>query len=327
MRWLTGLQIGRPDLLILETTNHCNLQCPICGAGNEPHSMIKGYLPREQFEALVATAYELQPRTVCLHARGEPLLHPHLAELVGMLHKKGLHTHLATNGLLLTPSIAQELQAAGLDQLVVSHPGLSAENYRACRGTDLLPTYEAALMDALKTWEGSGQEVRIRCLMLSNLLVDGPAAITRFLTRWLVHPAVSRIEFTGYQPWPHHVYEELLQGLHTKPRICTQTFDQLTMLWDGTLTPCTNDTRGELALGTWPDMSLVSAFNCRRVRQIRQAHMHPPPRDLVCRHCLMPRSSSPVVFASKKDIVHRSNEKLDAWMNTKARKMWQIFKA
>ncbi len=287
--------------------------------------MIKGFLPRERFEDLAQAAYDLRPQAVCLHARGEPLLHPHLLELIEVLHAKGLRTHLATNGLMLAPDMAQGLLVAGLDQLVVSHPGISAENFRACRGTDLAPAYESALADALRSWEGSGRSVTIRCLTLPKLHSDGPAAMAAFLARWLVHPAVGQVEFTGYQPWPHHVYEELLPGIHSRPRICSLTFDRLTMLWDGTLTPCSDDIRGELALGTWPQMSLSDAFNCRRVRQIRRAHMHFSAQDTICRRCLLPRASAPLVFAVKKEIAHRSGDGLTSWLDSKGRRMWQIF--
>ena len=326
VRWLNGYQIGRPDWLILETTNRCNQKCPICGAGNGTYAMPKGFLPRGWFADLATAAFELRPAAVCLHARGEPLLHPHITELIGALHAKGLQTHMATNGLLLTSDLARGLRNAGLDQLVVSHPGISAENYRACRGADQPPHYETGLMKALQAWEGSGRDVIIRCLTLPAALSDGPQAMSGFLAKWLGHAAVQRVEFTAYQPWPQHVCEDLLPGIHSRPRICDMTFDRLAMLWDGTLTPCSNDIRGELAIGRWPQISLHRAFNCPEVRRVRRAHMHRSTRrNALCRRCLLPRAASPLAFASRRELSGRRDAQLEKWFRHKGRLMWRFF--
>lgn len=328
IRWMTGFQVGRPDWLILEATNHCNLQCPVCGAGNGSLSMEKGYLPKSQFASLASAADRLRPKAVCLHARGEPLLHPDLSALIEMLHKKGLHTHLATNGMLLTKQLARGLRQAGLDQLVISHPGLTPANYRACRGVAMRPGFEDGLMDALQAWQGSDGDVIIRSLVLPGLDTNGPGEVSRFLKKWLVHPAVRRVEFTGYQPWPLHVSEAWLPGIQSKPRICSLAFDRLTMLWDGTLTPCSDDITAALSLGKWPQTGFRDAFNGHKVRRIRRAHMHKSlDRHPLCRHCLLPRVSAPIVHAERREVAHRSGDGLGAWYERKGRKMWRLLQA
>ena len=80
----------------LEITNVCSLSCSFCpGTRRKP-----GFLSPEDFRVLSG---KLRPHTqyLYLHLMGEPLLHPQLAEILGISAELDFRVMLTTNGVLL----------------------------------------------------------------------------------------------------------------------------------------------------------------------------------------------------------------------------------
>ena len=78
--------------------------------------------------------------TVAFMGLGEPLLHPRFLDMVLLAKRRGLRTEVTTNALLLTTGLASGLLKAGLDQLVVSIDGASAEAFGSVRSGASLET-------------------------------------------------------------------------------------------------------------------------------------------------------------------------------------------
>ena len=73
---------------------------------------------------------------------GEPLLHPRFLDMVRAAKQRGLRAEVTTNALLLDDAVAAGLLEAGLDQLVVSIDGASAEAFGRVRGASLARVVE-----------------------------------------------------------------------------------------------------------------------------------------------------------------------------------------
>jgi len=128
----------------VEPTNACNLACRTCvrHAWNEP----EGFMTWDVFEVVVdglaggegdggggGAAGPDAARTVAFMGLGEPLLHPRFFDMVRLAKRRGLRVEVTTNALLLDRPLAEELAAVGLDQLVVSIDGASAEAFGRVR--------------------------------------------------------------------------------------------------------------------------------------------------------------------------------------------------
>ena len=324
--WVTGYQLQRPDALILETTGRCNRRCPICGASEELTDRARGHMTWELFTGLANEATRLGPAAVFLHAGGEPLLHPRIADMVKELGQRGLPTHLCTNGTLLTTEIAGRLARAGLDTLVVSHPAVSRENYGACRGR--LPTEgeDARLAEAMATFGQHGGRMILRATVLHRFVPAGSEGMIEFLRRWVAVPGLDGIEFTGYQPWPNHFREDLLKRLHRVARRCDLSLNRVCVLWDGTITPCSYDVNGRLAIGRWPQITLREAYNCAQIRRIRRGNVRGFERAELCRRCLVPRSSSPLLIARVDKWKRTPENRKNMWVRATGRRAWNALR-
>ena len=120
----------------VEPTTACNLNCRTCvrHAWNEP----EGFMAWPTYEAIIdglagPPDADTTPPTLAFMGLGEPLLHPRFLEMVRYAKERGLRAEVTTNALLLTRELATDLLAAGLDQLVVSIDGATAESFSRVR--------------------------------------------------------------------------------------------------------------------------------------------------------------------------------------------------
>ena len=86
-----------PLVLMLEPLFRCNLECIGCGKIQKPNEILrKNLTPKECFDA----AEECGAPVVSV-AGGEPLMHPHILEIVEGLLGQGRYVYLCTNAILL----------------------------------------------------------------------------------------------------------------------------------------------------------------------------------------------------------------------------------
>lgn len=131
-------------LPIVEVTDHCNLECPICIVDNQ----YSNHLAPADFQRIVDTlvANEGTCESIALSG-GEPTSHPEILELVRIATRPEIaRVVLITNGLRLGRDrrFAQALKELGA-YVGLQLDGFSAASHEAIRGRDLRAEKEAAL--------------------------------------------------------------------------------------------------------------------------------------------------------------------------------------
>jgi len=124
---------GKPYVLIVETTNVCNLQCPFCLTGKGVSGgREKRHMSFEEAKAILdevaSTAYFLQ-----LYTWGEPLLNKDTLKVIDYAKQKNLYVMLSTNGTAMNAGYCKQLVTAGLDYIMVAIDGNSQETYSQYR--------------------------------------------------------------------------------------------------------------------------------------------------------------------------------------------------
>ncbi|MBI9079530.1 MAG: SPASM domain-containing protein [Pseudodesulfovibrio sp.] len=106
----------------------------MCPQGLESFEMKKGNFDFELYKRLAVEFKERGVSSLKLSMRGEPLLHPQLADMVSLAKEAGvLETMINTNGQLLGENKIRDLYEAGLDYLIISIDGASAKTYNSIR--------------------------------------------------------------------------------------------------------------------------------------------------------------------------------------------------
>ena len=86
-----------PMVLMLEPLHACNLTCTGCGRIREYESTIKEKLSVEE----CLTSVDEAGTPVVSICGGEPLIYPHIGELVRGILKRRKHIYLCTNGMFI----------------------------------------------------------------------------------------------------------------------------------------------------------------------------------------------------------------------------------
>ncbi|MCG6919966.1 MAG: radical SAM protein [Acidobacteria bacterium] len=112
------------DYLFVEITNACNFKCTWCP--DEIMDRRRGFMKREKVFRLLDEVAEKQSWLgplfpVKLHQMGEPMLHPHLAEIVEHAETRGVAIELNTNCGHITRERIDGLYRAGLTNLILSY--------------------------------------------------------------------------------------------------------------------------------------------------------------------------------------------------------------
>jgi radical SAM protein with 4Fe4S-binding SPASM domain len=136
--------VGLPETIQIEIDSRCNLRCPMCAVPGLADGRPPRTLAPEEFEALLTTHFG-HVTHVMLCGFSEPLMNPHLPDLVRIARARGQRVNLATNGLTLTPELADRLVAAGLDDVAISIDTTRPAVYEQVRGVDRWATLVAHL--------------------------------------------------------------------------------------------------------------------------------------------------------------------------------------
>jgi hypothetical protein len=125
---------------LIDVTNRCNMQCPICFAAAGDTEVFEP-TPEEVYDMLKNLRSNLPAPTVGIQfAGGEPTLSEHLADYVEWANELGFrHIMVATNGQRFArdASYLKELVDKGLKTLYLQFDGVTEKPYMELRGSDL----------------------------------------------------------------------------------------------------------------------------------------------------------------------------------------------
>ena len=124
---------SKPQRIVFETTNRCNLRCQMCGQSHRKFIGVDMSIETfKKTEPFWPTVYD-----VSLFGWGEPLLNPHLGKFFDMIIVHEPRVFVLTNGMLLKNDLIEKFVKGGLAFLNFSFDGVTAETYNKIRrGSD-----------------------------------------------------------------------------------------------------------------------------------------------------------------------------------------------
>ena len=135
-------------LTVIEITEQCNLNCPVCFAQSGTHQ--KGFRTLEEIEKMLdaAVANEGQPDVVQISG-GEPTIHPQFFEVLDAARKRPIrHLMLNTNGLRIAyeAGFAERLAEYGPGfEIYLQFDSFEENSLKTLRGADLRQIHERAI--------------------------------------------------------------------------------------------------------------------------------------------------------------------------------------
>ncbi|MCD4670788.1 MAG: SPASM domain-containing protein [Actinomycetia bacterium] len=264
-----------PSRLWIETTSRCNLSCSLCINKDMPDSEKKDMdfgLYKKIIDEAAGSVYDAN-----LFHRGEPLLHPQIADMVSYGTAKNIKTRLHTNATLLDGKLSRDIILAGLDMISFSFDGYTRKEYEKNReGADYEKTLEnikrfLKIKKELKAKKpltiiqvmehGSGKKTKERLQQRYSFLKGFESRRPdRIITR-TPHNWGGLLNDSGSEPDSLTV---------SKKHACTFPWYSLTIFFDGRVYPCPQDFMGRISLGDLGKNSIMEIFNGREIKELRK---------------------------------------------------------
>lgn len=223
-----------PLVLMLEPLFRCNLACSGCGKIQYPPHILKRDLSVEECMKAVE---ECQAPMVSIPG-GEPLLHPHIAEIVSELIKRKKYIYLCTNAILLKEKIQEGLFTPSkylsfsvhMDGLEENHDfavcregtyqkaiaGIQFAVERGFRVTTNTTLFQGADPNAVRAFFDEMMEVGVEGMMVSpGYAYDKAPDQTGFLNRSRTHDLFEMILSNRKKGWRFNqspLFLEFLMG-------------------------------------------------------------------------------------------------------------------
>ena len=124
---------GYPFEWEIDTTNICQLKCPLCHTGLGTVDRPKGIM---HFDLYKKTIDEIKDYCIwlSLYSWGEPFLNNKIDEYIAYANKANIATIISSNlNKPLTHDMAERLVLSGLDTLIISLDGTTQEVYEVYR--------------------------------------------------------------------------------------------------------------------------------------------------------------------------------------------------
>jgi radical SAM protein with 4Fe4S-binding SPASM domain len=228
---------------------------------------------------------------------GEPLLNPHIFEMIAYCRRRGVPSGLSTNATTLTREAAGRLIDAGLDYIIFAFDGATPETFEKYRkGADFFKVRDNILgfLEVKKE-----RRSRIFCIIQMVRLKENREQIPALIRMWRIE-GINEVRIKKDEV--HNEGSAIPGDDCSRPPMKYPCY----LLWrgpmyihyDGTVFPCCYIYPDE-PVGNIRKSSLQEIWNSEQMIRLRQAHIR---GDLTaykaCQNCPAARPKLPVVLGS-----------------------------
>ena len=263
----------------IEITNLCNLNCKFC----PPTKRLKGFMTVGNFERIIKQIYK-KTNLVCLHVKGEPLLHPDLLEILKVLEKYDLKTNITTNGVLLKEKLEILKQSKSVRQINISLHSFTENKM-------INEEYFDNIFKSVRELPNVIVSYRLWNLTDISKSDKNKDIITKLEQNYHIYNLKAKMETTKSIKVNDNIY--INQDTEfTWPNIngpviiekgrCLALKEQIAILVDGTVVPCCLDNDGDIPLGNIFERDLDAILNSPKTKEIKDNFQN---KIITCRLC------------------------------------------
>lgn len=273
-----------PSRINIEPTNQCNLRCNMCPRKDLTRPV--GEIDMKLFEKIADEVSRQAPAEVRLHKDGEPLMAPHIFELIDHIKTVAPSTllNMDTNALLLDEEKAEAILDSKLDILLFSVNAATPETYKKVRGSTKYDKVIENIERFLKLRHERGYvwpRVKVQLIVMAETKDE----IALFKEQWGPHDVdvllIPAINWGGHRP----EVQSLMQ-LPPKRYPCTYLFNSFSINYDGKVSFCNVDFNHLGVIGDLNEQTIKEVWNGPELARYRQLHKEGKWDQIdLCRNC------------------------------------------
>jgi radical SAM protein with 4Fe4S-binding SPASM domain len=232
--------------IYIEITNICNLKCKFCPETNRN----KELMSLEDFEKIIEKIHN-HTKLVCLHVKGEPLLHNQLEGIFRILEKYDLQCNITTNGTLIKEKLEIIKESKAVRQInfsihSITQNGIRNEEY-------LQSIFESAeklenIMISYRLWNLQNlKENNINKNIIET--IEKYYNIKNLKEQLMENDFIKLKENIFINQDEEFTWPDINKNAIIKSGRCLALKEQIAILVDGTVVPCCLDNNGDIPLG------------------------------------------------------------------------------
>jgi radical SAM protein with 4Fe4S-binding SPASM domain len=266
-----------PTHLEIEASSACQMRCPMCKTAQMVQKGIKnfGLMDLGLFKKIIDECRSEPLFSIKLSWRGEPLLNPHIVEMVAYAKEKGIKdVAFLSNGERLNPVLAQELVKCGLDWISISFDGLR-ETYNKIRKPAIFEETLEKVRFLRQCREQARQRKPLIRIQSVHSAIRGEELV--FLKLW--EGIADRVNIIADQK--RSIEEK--DYIHDPYYICPAPWQRMCISWDGKVVQCYGDYLEGNILGRVGEKSLKAIWKDQPFQELR--HLMKNCQRLVTKPC------------------------------------------
>ena len=213
--------------VFIELTNHCNMSCDFC-----PDSIMtrkRGFMDLDLAKRIINELSEKDmTRSIDFHLMGEPMLHPHYAELATYVHEKGLNAVLYTNCTLLNKKNISKLVSIPLSGMVLSVQSSNAGAFINRRARNInFEDYIKGVESFVHSWINSRNRTPLSIHYMTGLQDNSPG-------KELIKNRQECIDILSYwRDFLHKIDPDSVEKYHFLPKVNLNNLWSQYMIYPG----------------------------------------------------------------------------------------------
>jgi radical SAM protein with 4Fe4S-binding SPASM domain len=278
------LPLPNPISMQVDPASLCNFKCAFCPTGDPKLIKQSGraqvFMKYELFEKIVAdiAKFERPLKVLKLFKDGEPMLNPRFVDMVKLAKSEPKIERVETtsNGSKLSPAFNETLVASGIDRVVLSIEGVTAERYLSFARVRF--DYDAFVENVRHLFSIRGN-MKLHVKTVAQNLDYTLGEDRKFFDTFGPISDGIYIENT-VSSWPQFsvagaVDEDVdAYGRETVHKeLCPYPYYSISINADGIVSPCCVDWNRYLEIGSVATESLLDIWNGQKLRALRSQHL------------------------------------------------------
>ncbi len=253
----------------LEITNNCNLDCSFC-IKNKRNKM---FIDIEDFKRIL-NKLKGYTKYLYFHIMGEPLLHPHINELID-LASKDFFINITTNGFLIK-KIA--------DNKNIRQLNISLHSYDD-KYNKTFDEYINDIFNAVDKLRVNNTIVKYRLWVDSVYKGQVINRLEKKYNTKINEDSVKLADNVYYEVEEEFIWPSLDNDYYNETGSCRALRDHLGILVDGTIVPCCLDSEGIINLGTIYKNEINDIINSNLFKEMKNGFLNNKKIHELCKKC------------------------------------------
>lgn len=268
-----------PIHLDIEATSNCNLKCTMCPRTdmvNDGTFWDVNNFDLDLYKRLIDEAAALGLCSLKFNYLGEPLMNPHLVEMITYAKKRGVvDVMFNTNATLLTERISKKLIASGLDKLFFSFDSPNREHYNEIR---INAEYDKTLRNIKRFMKLRDEMGSVKPFTRVSMVRMQENEHEWLEFKALFEPIVDAVAYVDYIEHANQSSEGRVLHQITPPKApnkkfcCPQLWQRMFVHPDGVVSVCCVDSARELTVGNIQGRTIQEIWNGPGYQKLRELH-------------------------------------------------------